>query len=156
VLGLCGGFQMLGREVSDLDGIEGPRRTVKGLGFLDFATVLAGGKTLRGVSGTGFGAPFAGYEMHVGVTAGEALSRPFLQFADGRPEGAVSADGRIAGCYVHGLFASDGFRAAWLQSLGAHAGASPGYEASIERTLDELGQHLARHIDMEALLNLAR
>ncbi len=117
VLGLCGGFQMLGREISDPDGIEGPPQTVPGLGYLDFATALTGGKTLRRVSGTACGAPFEGYEMHVGETEGEGLSRPFLHFEDGRPEGAISADGRVAGCYVHGIFASDAFRHAWLATF---------------------------------------
>ena len=156
VLGLCGGFQMLGREISDPDGIEGPPRTAQGLGYLDFATALTGEKTLRSVSGTACGAVFEGYEMHIGESAGEALARPFLHFGDGRPEGAVSADGRVAGCYVHGLFASDAFRAAWLSSLGAQSGSSIAYEALVEQTLDELAAHLAQHIDMEALLKLAR
>ena len=117
VLGLCGGFQMLGREISDPGGIEGPPQTVPGLGLLDFATALTGGKTLRRVSGTAYGAPFEGYEMHVGESQGEALSRPLLRFEDGCPEGAVSADGRVAGCYVHGLFTSDAFRRAWLATF---------------------------------------
>jgi adenosylcobyric acid synthase len=156
VLGLCGGFQMLGREVSDPDGIEGPPQTVPGLGYLDFATALTGEKTLRRVSGTACGAPFEGYEMHVGEGTGEALSRPFLHFEDGRPEGAASADGRVVGCYVHGLFASDAFRRAWLGTVGAADGAPLAYEALIEQTLDDLAAHLAKHIDMEALLKLAR
>ncbi|MGO9547128.1 MAG: cobyric acid synthase [Rhodomicrobium sp.] len=156
LLGLCGGFQMLGREISDPDGIEGPPRTAQGLGYLDFATALTGEKTLRSVSGTACGTVFEGYEMHIGESAGEALARPFLRFGDGRPEGAVSADGRVAGCYVHGLFASDTFRAAWLSSLGAQSGSSIAYEALVEQTLDELAAHLAQHIDMEALFKLAR
>ena len=147
---------MLGREVSDPDGIEGPPQTVPGLGYLDFATALTGEKTLRRVSGTAYAAPFEGYEMHVGEGTGEALSRPFLHFEDGRPEGAVSADSRVAGCYVHGLFASDAFRRAWLGTLGAANGAPLAYEALIEQTLDDLAAHLAKHIDMEALLKLAR
>jgi adenosylcobyric acid synthase len=193
VLGLCGGFQMLGREIADPDGIEGPRQTVPGLGYLDLATALTGGKTLRRVNGTAYGAPFEGYEMHVGESMGEALSRPFLHFEDGCHEGAVSADGRVAGCYVHGLFASDAFRRAWLASFGEgeapphpallpegrrdagipHSASSRvlsplgerdrvrgdfplSYDALIEQTLDELAAHLARHIDMEALLKLAQ
>ncbi len=156
VLGLCGGFQMLGAKISDPDGIEGPPRSVAGLGYLDFATALTAEKTLRRVSGTGYGAPFEGYEMHVGETGGEALSRPFLYFEDGRPEGAISPDGRVAGCYVHGLFTSDAFRAAWLSTFGAAATSPFAYEALIEQTLDELAAHLAQHIDMEALLSLAR
>jgi adenosylcobyric acid synthase len=117
VLGLCGGFQMLGRTVSDPDGMEGPPRSMEGLGYLDLSTVLTGNKTLRRVSGAALGAPFQGYEMHMGVTEGEALSRPFLHFADGCPDGAVSTSGLVAGCYVHGLFSSDAFRAAWISAL---------------------------------------
>jgi adenosylcobyric acid synthase len=189
VLGLCGGFQMLGREVSDPDGIEGPPRTVAGLGHLDFATALTGEKTLRRVSGTAYSAGFEGYEMHVGVSEGPALALPFLHFADGRPEGAIGANDLVAGCYVHGLFASDAFRAAWLASFEGRSPPHPSplprwergqvvpaatpfplpsrerdrvrgptysYEALIEQTLDELAAHLAAHIDMEALLRLAR
>jgi adenosylcobyric acid synthase len=170
VLGICGGFQMLGRTISDPDGIEGPPRTVEGLGLLDAVTVLTAGKALRRVSGSALGAPFGGYEMHMGRTEGEALSRPFLQLGEGRPDGAVSANGLVAGCYVHGLFASDPFRAAWLAAFASppypnplwqgkrgQAATSPlAYESLIEQTLDELAAHLARHIDMEALLKLAR
>jgi len=156
VLGLCGGFQMLGRDISDPDGIEGAPRSLKGLGYLDFTTVLTDEKTLRRVNGTALGAPFEGYEMHVGTSEGRALAHPFLHFADGRAEGATSADGRIAGCYVHGLFASDAFRGAWLAAFAAPARSPLAYEALIEQTLDELAGHLAEHIDMEALFRLAR
>jgi adenosylcobyric acid synthase len=156
VLGICGGFQMLGRSIADPGGIEGPPRAVEGLGYLDFETVLTGEKALRRVSGTGCGASFAGYEMHVGVTDGAALSRPFLRFEDGRPDGALSADGCVGGCYVHGLFASDEFRAAWLCEVGVPGGSTLAYESLVESTLNELAEHLAAHIDMDALLSLAR
>jgi adenosylcobyric acid synthase len=156
VLGLCGGFQMLGREISDPDGIEGPQQTAAGLGLLHIATVLTGEKALRQVNGTAYGAPFEGYEMHMGVSSGAGLARPFLHFDDGRPDGAMSADGRVAGCYVHGLFASDAFRLAWLGALGAQASPSATYGALIDQTLDELAAHLARHIDLDLLLRLMR
>ncbi len=156
VLGLCGGFQMLGRSIADPDGIEGPPRTVEGLGYLDLNTTLTGEKALRRVTGKGFGAEFTGYEMHVGVTDGEALSQPLLHLDGGRPDGALSADGRVAGCYVHGLFASDEFRAAWLREIGAPRENTFAYESLVESTLDELAEHLAAHIDMHALLSLAK
>src|SRR5262249_41253358 len=121
VLGLCGGFQMLGREISDPNGIEGPPQIAAGLGLLDISTALTGRKTLRQVRGTAYGRPFEGYEMHMGVSVGAGLARPFLQFDDGRSDGAMSADGRAGGCYVHGLFASDVFRQAWLGAFGLQA-----------------------------------
>jgi adenosylcobyric acid synthase len=125
VLGLCGGFQMLGREISDPDGIEGPPQTAAGLGLLDISTVLTAAKALRQVSGTAYGAPFEGYEMHMGVSRGAGLQHPFLHFGDGRPDGAIGADGRVAGCYVHGLFASDAFRQAWLAAVAGPTAEDP-------------------------------
>jgi adenosylcobyric acid synthase len=156
VLGVCGGYQMLGRRVADPRGIEGPAGAVEGLGLLDIETELTGEKTLRRVDGKCIvnGAPFEGYEMHVGRTQGPDCERPLLRFADGRLDGAVSPDGRIAGVYVHGLFADDRQRAAWLASLGAAAGIE--YGATVERTLDELADHLAAHLDLEAMLEAAR
>ena len=85
---------------------------------------------------------FDGYEMHVGRTSGPDCARPLLRFADGRVDGAISPDGRVAGAYVHGLFADDRQRAAWLASLGAASELA--YEAAVERTLDALAAHLPR------------
>jgi len=156
VLGLCGGYQMLGRTVADPDGIEGPPATVAGLGLLDVATTLSNDKRLEPVSGTtSDGVSFSGYEMHMGVTEGQDRARPFARLADGSPEGAISADGRVVGTYVHGLFADDRQRAAWLQHFGAGP-ANISYEDLIERTLDALAAHLARHLDLDCLLKLAR
>ena len=157
VLGLCGGYQMLGRSVADPLGIEGPPGSCPGLGLLDVETVLGGDKVLRPVAGTTLAdaAPFAGYEMHVGETRGPDRARPLLRFADGTEDGAVSPDGRIAGCYVHGLFGDDAQRAAWLRRLGAPS-STLRYEAEVEGVLDRLADHLARHLDLDALLRLAR
>ena len=157
VLGLCGGYQMLGRTLSDPDGIEGEPRTVPGLGLLEVDTVMTGLKRLEAVSGTSLpdGNPFTGYEMHVGDTTGADAGRPLLRFADGRADGAVSADGLVAGTYVHGLFADDRQRAAWLARLGTRSDGAA-YEAGIERVLDALAQHLERHVDCDRLLALAR
>jgi adenosylcobyric acid synthase len=102
----------------------------------------------------GSNAAFKGYEMHVGKTTGPDLARPFLRFSDGRPDGAISADGRVAGCYVHGLFTSDAARSAFLSGFGIGI-AAESYEATIEYVLDRLAEHLARHIDIERLLSLA-
>src|SRR3984885_14835698 len=122
VLGLCGGYQMLGRTVADADGIEGPPATVEGLGLLDVATTLSNDKRLEPVAGTtSNGVSFSGYEMHMGVTDGKDRARPFARLADGSSEGAIAADGQVIGTYVHGLFADDRQRAAWLARFGAGA-----------------------------------
>jgi adenosylcobyric acid synthase len=174
VLGICGGYQMLGRSISDPDGIEGPPRTVAGLGLLDVETVMTGDKTLREVSGTlvGTDVPFAGYEMHVGSTTGAGASRPFLRFAvastagsdsTDRPDsagravfadGAVSADGRIAGCYVHGLFGVTAARAALLSMIGA-APSQDDHAARVDAALDEIAEELERCLDVVALAAIA-
>ncbi len=157
VLGLCGGYQMLGRRVADPLGIEGPAADVAGLGYLDIATKLSGDKNLAPVAGTSIadGVAFRGYEMHVGLTDGPDRARPLLRFADGRTDGAVSASGQVAGCYVHGLFADDAQRAALLRRLGA---ASDGlsYEAGQEAALDALAAHMEAHVDLDRLIAIAR
>jgi adenosylcobyric acid synthase len=155
VLGICGGYQMLGRRIADPEGTEGPAGEVEGLGLLDVETVLSGDKILTEARGVRLadGAPFRGYEMHIGRTTGPGCARPLLRFADGRFDGAISADGRVAGAYVHGLFAEDAQRAAWLAGLGARSDLA--YEAQVERTLDALAAHLAAHVDLDALLSLA-
>ena len=157
VLGVCGGYQMLGTRVADPDGIEGPAGAVEGLGLLDVETVAHRREDASNGSRANAslnGAPFAGYEMHVGRTDGPDCARPLLRFADGRADGAVSADGRVAGAYVHGLFADDRQRAAWLASLGAASELA--YEATVERTLDALADHLGAHLDLDAMLSAAR
>lgn len=156
VLGLCGGYQMLGQVLADPDGIEGAAGAVPGLGLLDVETVLGREKRLALVDGVhvGSGAEVAGYEIHMGVTTGPDCARPFARIG-GREEGAVSADGRVAGSYLHGLFAADGFRRDWLAGLGA-TGADTGYEAGVEATLDALADHLEAHLDVAGILALAR
>lgn len=154
VLGICGGYQMMGRSIADPQGIEGPPAKVAGLGLLPVDTVLEGDKQLVEVSGdTAREIPFKGYEMHVGRTTGTV--EPMLRFSDGRTDGAVAANGRLAGCYVHGLFADDRQRRDWLSRIGASA-SDLSYEAGIEVTLDSLADHLAQHVDCDALLALAR
>ena len=155
VLGICGGYQMLGRTISDPHGIEGPPSTVDGLGLLDVETVLEGDKILVETSGEILpdGVPFTGYEMHVGRTTG--APRPMLRLCTGQHDGAVSADGRTAGCYIHSLLADDRQRHHWLQRIGAAASMFC-YEAEVEATLDELADHVERHVDCDLLLQLAR
>ena len=155
VIGLSGGYQMLGRTVADPDGVEGPAGTAQGLGLLDVETVLTSEKTLTHAKGTtSDGMPFSGYEMHMGVTQGPDCARPFAE-VDGTPEGAVSANGRVIGTYVHGLFADDQQRSAWLKRLGAGP-ANVAYEELVESTLDRLAKHLTTFVDLDRLLSLAR
>jgi adenosylcobyric acid synthase len=156
ILGLCGGYQMLGRTIADPLGVEGNAATVSGLGLLDVDTVLGVEKRLQSISGVELptGMPVNGYEMHLGTTTGPGLKRPMLRLA-GRDDGAVSADGLVAGCYLHGLFASDPFRRSFLARLGATSDGLA-YEHQIEVTLDALADHLERHVDLSALLAAAR
>ena len=156
VLGLCGGYQMLGRAIRDPLGLEGPASTAEGLGLLDVETVLSSDKRLEPVHGaTGDGIPFSGYEMHMGVTDGPDRARPFARLADGSSEGAVSPDGRVIGTYIHGLFVDDRQRSAWLTRFAAGRTAIS-YDTLVDDTLDRLAAHLAAHIDLDRLLTLSR
>jgi adenosylcobyric acid synthase len=156
ILGLCGGYQMLGRTITDRFGVEGRKETVDGLGLLEVETVLDAAKRLVEVSGVELstGMPINGYEMHLGITTGPGLDRPMLRLASGA-DGCISRDGRVAGCYLHGLFASDPFRRAFLEVLGADSG-EVAYELQIETTLDALADHLECCLDLPALLAAAR
>jgi adenosylcobyric acid synthase len=156
VVGLCGGYQMLGRMISDPAGIEGPAGTAEGLGLLEVETVLSADKRLEPVRGeSNDGVPFAGYEMHMGLSKGPDCARPFSRLADGSPEGAMSADGRVIGTYIHGLFADDRQRAAWLARLGAGPSAIV-HDALVEQVLDRLAAHIAAHVKVDRLLSLSR
>jgi adenosylcobyric acid synthase len=155
VLGICGGYQMLGEAIADPAGIEGGGGSSAGLGLLAVSTILEPEKQLRIERGMALGQPLAGYHMHMGVTAGADCRRPFAVVA-GADEGAVSADGRVMGTYLHGLFAADGFRRAFLAALGAKPDPAQDYEAGIEQSLDGLARHLETHLDLDALLALSR
>ena len=156
VLGICGGYQMLGRSVADPEGIEGKPGETPGLGLLDVTTVMTADKRLARVSAihAATGRAVSGYEIHIGVTDGPDCARPFAH-VEGRPEGARSADGRVEGSYLHGLFAEDAFRAAWLAGLGAVAG-GVAYGTAVEAVLDRLAAHLETHLDVDGLLAAAR
>jgi adenosylcobyric acid synthase len=155
VLGICGGYQMLGQHISDPDGIEGAPATVPGLGLLDVTTVMGREKRLALATATYLPANEAltGYEIHLGQTNGPDRARAWLRMQD-RDEGAASPDGRIRGAYLHGMFAADGFRRAFLRELGASDPAD-GYAAGVEATLDLLAGHLEAHLDIDRILALA-
>jgi adenosylcobyric acid synthase len=155
VLGLCGGYQMLGQLIADPDGVDGAAGTVEGLGLLDITTTMGGDKSTTLVRGEhcATGARITGYEIHLGGSSGGDCARPVVRL-EGRPDGASSADGRIQGTYVHGLFTDDGFRKAWLANLGIAS--TLAYESRIEIALDALANHLEAHLDIEALLKIAR
>jgi adenosylcobyric acid synthase len=155
VLGVCGGYQMLGREIIDDDGIEGPPIRVAGLGLLDVSTTMAPQKRLALSQATYLptGDRVSGYEIHLGVTQGPDCARAWLSL-DGRGEGAASADGRVMGCYLHGLFGADAFRTAFLAQLGKPVTAH-NYDAGVQETLDSLADHLETHMDIDQLLSLA-
>ena len=155
VLGLCGGYQMLGRKIIDKNGIEGHAGEYEGLGLLDVVTQMSPQKRLEQVTATYLptGDEVRGYEIHIGATTGPDCTRAWLDI-DGRQDGAASPDGRVMGSYMHGLFTADGFRAAYLTGLGGTAG-NTGYDDAVERTLDALADHLERHLDLDALLKLA-
>jgi adenosylcobyric acid synthase len=156
MLGLCAGYQMLGRRIADPGGIEGAPGEAAGLGLIDVATVLTACKVLVEASGTELasGAAVHGYEMHVGRTTGPATARPMLRLG-GRDDGAISADGRIAGCHLHGLFAGDDFRRAFLARLGGAGDATLDYDRRIEATLDALARHLEESLDVPRLIEIA-
>ncbi|MFD1107050.1 cobyric acid synthase [Sphingobium olei] len=154
-LGLCGGYQMLGRTVADPLGLEGPPASVAGLGLLDIETRLSPAKTLKRVAGTALGADFTGYEMHMGETSGPDTERPFAHLVDGRVDGAVSPSGRVMGSYVHGLLASADMRRALLGLLGS-ASSGADYDASVDVALDAIASELEEHLDIDALIAIAR
>ena len=157
VVGLCGGYQMLGRRVADRAGVEGPPGETPGLGLLDVETTMSASKRLvqaRGHASEG-GEAVAGYEMHMGETTGPDTMRPLIRLESG-PDGARAANGRVMGCYLHGLFTADGFRRVFLARLRERESAGVAYDALVEETLDALGAHLEAHLDLDRLLEVAR
>jgi len=156
VVGICGGFQMLGRRVRDPDGIEGSVTEAEGLGLLDIETVMEPEKTVRNVSARSvqFDLPLEGYEIHLGRTSGPDTMRPSA-IINGVADGAISADGKVSGTYMHGLFGADAFRGKFLESLGIK-GAGIDYRADVERALDDVAAELERNLDCDAIFGLAR
>lgn len=153
VLGICGGYQMLGQTINDPEGIEGAAGKTNGLGLLDVNTVMVPQKHLVRVTGTDpdSGATVTGYEIHNGTTMGTDCEHPMLEI-NGKSEGARS--GRVSGCYIHGLFTSDAYRTAFLKPFGAASSVT--YSSEIEAVLDSLANHLEEHLDVEGMITLAR
>ena len=156
VLGLCGGYQMLGRMVHDTHGVEGKPGSIEGLGLLDIETVLTGEKRLENASARHVpsGETLTGYEIHLGRSEGPDCARPFAEISN-RKDGAISANGLVEGTYLHGIFSSDGFRTAYLAGLGGSGANDFAYDAMIDATLDALGAHMEQHVDLNLLLEIA-
>ena len=157
VLGICGGFQLLGRRVHDPAGVDGPPGRAEALGLLDVETTMVADKTVRTVTGVCAlsGVPVSGYEIHAGRTRGPDCERAVFEIG-GRRDGALSVDGRVAGTYLHGMFASDAFRQQWLRRAGATALPGYGYAAAVEAALEALAGHVENAVDVDALLAAAR
>lgn len=155
VLGLCGGYQMLGQVISDPQGIEGTPGSVAGLGHLNVETVMAPIKHLSLKEGEhpASGTNLSGYEIHIGETSGPDCERAWLTF-DGQPEGAASESGLVQGCYMHGLFSADGFRAAYLGALGVKSEVQ--FETGVEKVLDALADHVESYFDVDLMLERAK
>ncbi|MGC6472812.1 MAG: cobyric acid synthase [Parvibaculales bacterium] len=160
VLGLCGGYQMLGRTLIDPDGVDGMAGQSEGLGLLDVETVMHPAKQTREVEAVHAltGRSITAYEIHAGVTDGPDRTRPFSILSGGETDGATSPDGRVAGTYLHGLFAQDDFRRKWLDSLVPQTSSHPvqdgaaGYEQTVDQALDDLADGLETALDIEALI----
>ena len=153
VFGVCGGYQMLGRVIRDPSGADGVPGEATGLGLLDVETVMTNDKAVRPVAGvcTRSGVPVQGFEIHLGATTGPDTARPVVRLRHGA-DGAASSDGRVAGCYVHGLFAGDAFRAQWLDDIRAGSSAAIAYEDAVEAALDALADCLAEALDVREML----
>ncbi len=156
LLGICGGFQMLGTRIDDPEGLEGEAGSTPGLGLLDVVTLMHPRKTLSRVNAVHLptGKGFDGYEIHIGQTTGPDSRHPFARIGDA-PDGAMSGNGRIMGTYLHGLFADGTFRQAFLHQMGHETGGSD-YTRTVDRTLNELATHMEAHLDIDGLLAAAR
>jgi adenosylcobyric acid synthase len=156
ILGICGGYQMLGKSVTDPLGIEGTTREADGLGLLDIITELNPTKNLGEIDAVhvASGADMRGYEIHLGETTGPDCNRPFLKIGQ-TPQGAISADGKVEGCYLHGLMRADGFRHAWLAQIRSRSDSGVNYDALVDQTLDDLAAHLEAHLDLDHMLEIS-
>ena len=164
VVGLCGGYQMLGNAIHDPEGLEGKPGSEKGLSLLDVETTLVPEKTTHlvegiahaGRSGDTVEFPVKGYEIHLGKTSGPDTERPMLTLSEGRPDGAISPNGQVMGCYMHGLFAADVYRNVWCGSRSKQgADGRIRFAEVVENTLDSLADHTESHVDIDAIARLS-
>jgi adenosylcobyric acid synthase len=170
VIGICGGMQMLGREIVDTGGLEGGGRA-RGLGLLGLRSLLGPEKVTvraravlreRRLFGRSFSAPaIDGYEIHLGATHYDAVTSPLFRLTrEGTKveviDGASGHDGRVVGTYLHGVFDSDAFRHAVVRVLRACAGLAPpgavaSFTAERERRFDRLARHFRQALDIERI-----
>jgi adenosylcobyric acid synthase len=155
VLGICGGYQMLGTQILDPDGIEGTAGTHSGLGHLNITTHMHQQKQLSQVQGRDIksGHPFKGYEIHIGRTDGPDCKNAWLNI-DGENVGAASPNGQVRGCYIHGLFNADDFRNSFLSEIGAVSGTLK-YDEVVENTLQKLADHMEQYADLDQILDMS-
>ncbi|MDT0577102.1 cobyric acid synthase [Croceicoccus sp. F390] len=158
LVGICGGFQMLGTRINDPGGVDGIAGSAKGLGLLRMTTLMTGEKTVRPMRAVTVQERIAltGYEIHTGRSDGPALAQPFCMLEDGVPDGAVAKGGRIIGTYLHGVFANDAFRGDWLGGLRGGRASLLDYEEGVEAALDELADGLEEALDIDAIMAMAR
>lgn len=156
LLGICGGYQMLGQTIEDPDGVEGAPGSVEALGYLPVITRLTGNKRVVDVTGISLRdhQPFAGYEIHIGQTTPLGDVQPLLRLASGEHDGSVSRNGRIAGCYIHRLFYHPAQRGVWLSRLGAPSDGIA-QDHRVDQALDALAAALEDHVDVDRLLAIA-
>ena len=155
VLGLCGGYQMLGKSIKDPERIESDKAEIKGLGQLDIETTLREQKTLENIRAKPVGTDLdlQAYEMHIGISKGPACQQALFEI-DNRCEGASSKNGKVMGTYLHGLFDNDSYRHYFLAQISSGHMSSINYEEHIDKTLDQLGVHLAESLDLSLLKKL--
>ena len=157
VLGICGGYQLLGKTIADPNGIEGPSRTVEGIGLLNVNTIMSERKTVVQVSNvcSRSGLDVQGYEIHIGETVGKDTEKPFLS-SDGVKDGAISENGLVEGTYMHGVLSSDSFRSWWIDSIRTGASSTVKYQPQVETDIDQLADSLEQSVDIDSLLADAR
>lgn len=156
LLGICGGFQILGQQLHDPLGLEGDAGDSEGLGLLEFSTVLETEKQLHRVQGQLClqQAPISGYEIHAGISHGPALERPTVYLDSGRVDGAISADGQILGTYLHGLFEQPSACTALLRWAGLQDPQAFDYHARREQDIERLADLVQQHLDIKRLNRL--